>query len=326
MTLTRYDQNPILVKNPDHAWEAGSVFNPCVILEGGLFRMYYRATNGLEPGKGSQISSIGYAESRDGKQWTRSDSPVLSPSESFDEDGCEDPRVTKIGDTYYMYYTAISRPNDHDWIVRIGLATSADGFAWQKHGIVGPSGSRSKAATLFPEQIDGKFWWFYTWEADTPASTIMAVAADSLGQVIAPPPGQVASTLENYDSYAVFAPPEHVPTERGAEVGAPPIKTEAGWLFIYCNANTQGHAEWSVKAALLDLHDPRRVIAETSEPILKPETVEETGGVVANVTFPEGAVIVGDELYVYYGSGDQGCCLATCKLGDLLQELAGQPD
>ncbi len=321
MQLTRFDHNPVLAVNPNHDWEAGSVFNPCVLLEDGLFRMYYRATNGLDPGKGSQISSIGYAASRDGKTWTRRDSPVLSPGQPYDEDGCEDARVTKIGDTYYLYYTAISRPNDYDWVVRIALATSKDGLTWQKHGIVGPAGTRSKAATLFPEQINGKYWWFYTWEADHPSSTIMAVAADNLDQVVSPPAGQIAHTLENYETFAVFAPQDQVPTERGAEVGAPPIKTDAGWLFIYCNANTSDHPEWTIKAALLDLEDPRHVLAETADPILAPETAEETGGVVANVTFPEGAVVVGDELYVYYGSGDQGCCLATCKLADLMSEL-----
>lgn len=322
LKLERYEHNPLIARNADHDWESGSVFNPCVIRDGDLFRMYYRATNSLDhEGRGSHVSSVGYAESKDGLSWTRSDHPTMGPSEPYDADGCEDPRVTKVGDTYYMHYTAVSRPNDTDWIVRIGLATSLDGRTWQKHGIVGPSGSYSKAATLFPEAIDGAYWWMYTWEADSPASTIMAIRADSLADVIAPKPGTIASTLEHYDEYAVFAPPKDTTVFRGAEVGAPPIKTEHGWLYIYCNANTSDHAEWTVRAALLDLADPRKVLAETAEPILAPESDAERFGVIANVTFPEGAVIVGDELYVYYGSGDQGCCLATCKLQDLLTDL-----
>jgi len=44
----------------------------------------------------------------------------------------------------------------------------------------------------------------------------------------------------------------------------------------------------------------------------------ELEGLVPNVTFPSGAVIVGDELYVYYGGADKVCCLATCKLDELL--------
>lgn len=322
MQLTRHPANPILEKNPAQAWEAGSVFNPCVIKDDDVFRMYYRATNDLKRAeRGGYTSSIGYAESQDGLAWKRSTSPVIAPSEPYDHDGCEDPRITKIGDTYYLHYTAITINENNDWLVRIALATSNDAKTWTKHGVVGPAGSRSKAATLFPEPIAGKYWWLYTWEADRPQSTIMSVAADSLDDVISPPPTQIATTLEHFDTWAVFAPPHDAATFRGAEVGAPPIKTDHGWLFIYCNANLSNHPEWTINAALLDLDDPRKILAETPEPILRPETDSERTGVVNNVCFPEGAIIVGDELYVYYGSGDQGVCLATCKLADLLASL-----
>jgi predicted GH43/DUF377 family glycosyl hydrolase len=322
MQLTRHPSNPILSSNPANHWEAGSVFNPCVIHDDGRFRMYYRATNDLERStKGGYISSIGYAESSDGLSWDRSPEPVLAPSEPYDRDGCEDPRITRIGEIYYMHYTAIAIDDAGTWNVRIAIATSQDGRHWIKHGIVGPAGSRSKAATLFPEVINGQYWWLYTWEADTPQSTILATCADSIEGIVKPPPGSLAHTLEHYDEWAVFQPPHDQATFRGPEVGAPPIKTDAGWLLIYCNANTQDHPEWTINAALLDVTDPRRVLAVTEQPILKPETAAETTGFVPNVTFPEGAVIVGEELYVYYGSGDQGCCLATGRLSELMNEL-----
>lgn len=320
--LARYAYNPVLGKNHLVAWEAGSVLNPCVIKDGDIFRMFYRATNDTKPGKsGGYVSSIGYAESRDGISWVRSAEPVLRPGEPYDKDGCEDARVTKIAGVYYMHYTAVSQSKGGEWRVRIALATSTDAKTWTKHAIVGPSGSWSKAATLFPEQIRGKYWWLYTWEADRPQSSIMSIAADSLADVVSPPVGQVARTLEDFDTWVVFAPPDNTATFRGAEVGAPPIRTDSGWLLIYCAANTTTRPEWAIKAALLDLDDPRHVIAETPGPILEPETAEELEGVVSRVTFPEGAVVVGEELYVYYGSGDQGCCLATCKLDELLGYL-----
>ena len=134
-----------------------------------------------------------------------------------------------------------------------------------------------------------------------------------------PSTGFMANNIDNYQMNVVFQPPVNV--YRGAEVGAVPIKTKAGWLCIYCNANTSDHPEWTIGAALLDLHNPGVILAQTREPILQPETAAELSGVVNNVTFPSGAVVVGDELYVYYGSGDQGCCLATCKLKDLLGYL-----
>ena len=160
---------------------------------------------------------------------------------------------------------------------------------------------------------------FYTWMSDSPMSTIMEARFDTLDDVIKSPAEVMVDDIDRYEEYAVFRPPEN--TFRGAEVGAVPIKTEKGWLFIYCGANTTDHPEWTINAALLDLHDPRIILSELREPILKAETENELHGIVNNVTFPEGAVIVGDELYVYYGSGDQGICLATCNLNELLHHL-----
>lgn len=321
MKLIRYPGNPILEKNPQNPWEQGSVLNPGVLYEDGLYRMVYRATNDVHndiPGR--YMSSIGYAESRDGVNYIRFAEPLIHPDQEYEKRlGCEDPRVTKIDDTYFLYYTAVGELEDGDDQVRIALATSKDFKNWVKHGIVGPAYTTSKAAVLFPEKISGKYIMFYTWMSDSPLSSIMEARFDDLRSVVKPPEGLMVDDIDKYEINAVFRPPEN--TFRGAEVGAVPIKTPDGWLFIYCNANTADHPEWTIGAALLDLEDPRRILAQTKEPILKPETDAEINGFVKNVTFPEGAVVKGDELYVYYGSGDQGICLATCKLEDLLNEL-----
>lgn len=320
MKLHRHQGNPIIEKNPHQRWEAGSVLNPSVLYEDGLFRMVYRATNDTRTGEqGGYMSSIGYAESTDGIRFTRSEEPLITPDRDYEQLlGCEDPRVTKIEDTYFLYYTAVGG-DFGKWHVRIALATSKDFKHWKKHGIVGPKHTMSKAAALFPEKIYGHYHLFYTWQPDDPLSSIMHIKYDSLDDVIHPPSTAMAQNIDMYTENVVFAPPRNV--FRGAEVGAVPIKTDSGWLFIYCPANTKHHPEWTINAALLDLHDPRKVLAVTEHPILEPETDEEKHGVVDNVTFPEGAVIVEDELYVYYGSGDQGICLATCMVQDLLQEL-----
>lgn len=320
MTLKRYKGNPILAKNPDNHWEAGSVFNPSVLYEDGIFRMFYRATNDIKvKEKGGYMSSIGYAESSDGIHFTRFDKPLISPDQEYENRlGCEDARVTKIEETYFLYYTAVGGQNRGEE-VRIALATSKDCKSWKKHGIVGPQHTTSKAACLFPEKVNGKYIMFYTWMSDSPLSSIMQAKFDSLKDVIKPPKGFIANNIDHYEENVVFMPPE--PVYRGAEVGAVPLKTKDGWLFIYCNANTSDHPEWTVGAALLDLNDPRKILAQTKEPILRPETKSELTGVVNHVTFPEGAVIVGDELYVYYGSGDQGICLASCKVKDLMEHL-----
>lgn len=320
MKLHRYSGNPILASNPENPWEAGSVLNPSVLYDNGVFRMVYRATNDIyHDRKGRYMSSIGYAESTDGIHFKRFSEPLIVPDQEYEiRLGCEDPRVTKIDGIYFLYYTAVGGEKKGD-NVGIALATSKDFKIWKKHGIVGPQYTTSKAACLFPEKINGKYTLFYTWKADSPLSSIMQAQFSSLDDVIDPPIGFMADNIDHYQENVVFEPPK--PVYRGAEVGAVPIKTKDGWLFIYCNANTSDHPEWTISAALLDLHDPRKILAYTKEPILRPELKDELHGVVNDVTFPEGAVIVGDELYVYYGSGDQGICLATCKLSELLSYL-----
>ena len=106
---------------------------------------------------------------------------------------------------------------------------------------------------------------------------------------------------------------------RGPELGAPPIKTDRGWLLIFSNESMSD--SWTIGAALLDLDNPSRLIARTPGYILQPVTNYEREGLVKNVTFPEGAVIVDDNLYVYYGCADTVIGLATCKLNDLLDYI-----
>jgi predicted GH43/DUF377 family glycosyl hydrolase len=313
MLLKRHPKNPILEKNSENHWEAGSVFNPGILFEDGIFKMFYRATNDIKINKtGGYISSIGYAESKDGINFKRFDKPLISPDQAYEQGlGCEDARVTKINGKYHMFYTAVGK----DRKAMLAYATSTNLKQWKKHGLLF-SDVRSKAAVLFPEKINNKYVMFYTITPDRPTSSIMKIEFDSLDEIYKNEK-KFMDNLSHFEDNSVFPPP--VNTYRGAEVGAVPIKTDLGWLFIYCPANTTDHKEWRINAALLELKNPQNILADIE--ILKPETKEEKTGVVKNVTFPEGAVVFGKKLYVYYGSGDQGVCLATCNLKMLLEKL-----
>ena len=121
----------------------------------------------------------------------------------------------------------------------------------------------------------------------------------------------------------------------GIKIGAgpPPIKTEEDLLLIYHGISLLSNSKYrnykgeiynsvyKVGVALLDLKDPSKVTARTKEPILEPEEDYEIFGDVPNVVFPEGAVLQDDELFVYYGAADKTCCLATCKLDELVDFL-----
>ena len=96
----------------------------------------------------------------------------------------------------------------------------------------------------------------------------------------------------------------------------PPLKTEEGWLLLYHGVDSEGI--YRVGVALLDLDNPSKVIARSPNYIMEPEYDYELNGFYKGCVFPTGNVIVGDTLYVYYGSADKYCCVATCSVKELL--------
>ncbi|MFZ2125559.1 MAG: hypothetical protein WA087_03100 [Candidatus Saccharimonadales bacterium] len=333
--LKRYSEDknfkPILTPRKGVEWEEKAVFNPSVIYDHGTFRMLYRTypkslykttPRGSRPGFNfsNQISYIGYAESKDGINFERKDSPFIYPSEDYDRYGCEDPRITKIDDTFYITYSAIDSPIENqeaDVKVRIALASTNDFVTIKKHGIIGPP-TTSKASAFFPDKVSGdRIGLLMTISSDSINSHVAVRYYDSLNQVLSQTDESWAKFLETSQNTAVLKTRWWL--HRGPELGASPVKTDRGWLLIFSNESMSD--SWTVGAALLDINDPNILIARTPSCILQPVTDYELEGLVPNVTFPEGAVVVGDMLYVYYGAADTVIGLATCKLNDLLDYL-----
>ena len=181
--------------------------------------------------------------------------------------------------------------------------------------MIGPN-VKSKAGTIFPEKINRKIGMLFTWKPDTPDSSIVYASFNSINQLLNPPKEYWINFKFSLKDHIVFSPTKKI--FRGPEVGAPPLKTQKGWLLIYCGAARK--KIWSISATLLDLKNPRKIVS-SSKQILNPEKEYELKGLVPNVIFPSGAVIVKDKLFVYYGAADKTCCLATCSLNDLLKYL-----
>lgn len=333
--LQRYPSNeqpqPILTPRDGVDWESVAVFNPCVVYDNGIFRMLYRTypakTKGVKqktirPGFHLiyQKSYIGYAESKDGIHFERRNDPFISPDKPFDMYGCEDPRITKIGDVFYITYTAIDSPLEDKTKtpnVRIALATTKDFATVIKHGIIGPP-TTSKAGALFSEPVNGgKIGFIMTISSDSTNSHVAVRYYDSIDDVTNQSDESWKKFLDHSMETAVLK--TYWWLLRGPELGAPPIKTEKGWLLIY-SAESMSHV-WTITAALTDLNEPHKLIARAPGFLLQPVTDYERNGLVPQVTFPSGAVVVEDQLYVYYGGADTVIGLATCKLDELLDYL-----
>jgi predicted GH43/DUF377 family glycosyl hydrolase len=60
-------------------------------------------------------------------------------------------------------------------------------------------------------------------------------------------------------------------------------------------------------------------------PILEPETEYENSGYRPGTVFSCGAVVIKDELFVYYGAGDSTVAVASVNLDKLLKALKESP-
>ncbi len=292
LKLKRHPLNPILSPVPEHLWENKFVFNCAVTYDGELFHMLYRAQGQ------DMVSRLGYAVSTDGIHFNRLEKPVFSPANRMEIYGVEDPRITKIGDEYYILYTAYSPIG-----VRISMASTKNFITWKRYGVVIPD-VNNKDAALFPEKINGKYVMLHRIEPD-----IWLAYSDD---------------LINWTDYVSIAKPRKDSWENlkiGA--GAPPIKTPYGWLLLYHGVEDAPRPIYRLGFMLLDLNDPRIVLKRTEEPILEPEEDWEIFGGVPNVVFSDAMVEYNGEYYVYYGAADNYIALATISVEEVMNWCKG---
>jgi predicted GH43/DUF377 family glycosyl hydrolase len=120
----------------------------------------------------------------------------------------------------------------------------------------------------------------------------------------------------------LMSPKDELPDTEKVGISGPPIETREGWLLLYhCVSRKTQPMTYYVAAALLDLKDPSHILARRKVPILQPEASYELYGQVNNVVFPCGAVVIGEELFVYYGGADSVIAVATMKLSELMNSL-----
>jgi len=301
--LVRSPKNPIIEPRPGIAWESGGTFNPGAARNGEVIHILYRAVNE------HKISSLGHATTTDGETIaSRSLGPVFAPADSREVLGCEDPRITAFDGRFYVFYTAYSPRGP-----RVALASTTDFTSFERYGVVGPDFD-DKDAALFPELIGGRFAVVHRIAPNIEVAFFHSIKR--MGKVSQNPYSK--NYLKRIEANVIMKP-KWKWEEQKVGIGPPPIRTRDGWLVLYHGVDS--NIVYRAGAALLDLENPRRVIARIPEPILEPEEDFERVGVVPNVVFPEGAVVVKDNLKVFYGGGDRTCCVASIPLKLLIETL-----
>ena len=319
LILEKFAENPIVAPIAEHFWESQYTFNTAAVYEGGKVHLVYRAVGDRG------ISVLGYASSRDGTRIDeRLDTPCYVPQESFESPkgkppitpysfmsgggfgGCEDPRMTKLDGRFYMTYTAFNG------IPRVVL-TSISVFDflskrwnWRKPVLISQLDEVHKNWVIFPEKIKGKYAILHSISPNILVDYFDSLEFDGKTFI---------------KSYHDSKKREGCWDSRVRGVGPPPIKTKDGWLVLYHAIDDRDPGRYKMGAMILDYNDPTKVLYRTTQPILEPEAKYENEGFKKGVVYSCGAVVIDDQLFVYYGGADTVICVATANLNEFLDEL-----
>ncbi len=307
----RSAHNPILAPIAEHPWESKAVFNAAAIDIDDTIHLLYRAMGS------DNTSVLGYATTKNGETITeRLPEPAYVPREPFEmkrgspngNSGCEDPRITRIGSTLYMTYTAFDGIGP--WRVALSSISVKDFVAkrfhaWTKPVLITPENVNDKNMCLFPEKIAGQYMIMHRIGNILCADFLPSLDFSKQGirrcvEIMGPRAGM-------WDSQKIG-------------IAGPPIKTEKGWVLIYHGISV--NMTYRLGAVLLDLDDPTLVLSRTSDVILEPQESYEKQGQVHNVVFSCGVVRRKDTLLIYYGGGDTTLDVAKVSLKKLLKILS----
>lgn len=318
LRVKRYPQNPILSPDPNVPWESWATFNGNVVKEGDMFHMFYRAMSGPQNYHGHndfRLSVIGHAKSKDGFKFTDR-TQFLQPVYEWERYGCEDPRATKFEDMYFVFYTAISTWPPEAKGIRVAVALSKDLETVQERHLVTPF--NAKAMMLFPERVNGKITALLTVNTDNPPTHVAMAQFDSVEQIWSD--DYWREWYRHLEEHRIHL--KRMKTDQ-IEVGAPPLKTEKGWLFLYSYIlnYTTPKPTFLVEMAMLDSKNPQHLIGKIQEPLLEPQEPYEYEGIVRNIVFPSGLVKEKDDLHLYYGATDTTCAVATVPYDNVMSQF-----
>jgi len=283
------------------------------------------------------ISKICFLESKDGIFFKRTGVTLEGVERDF-KYGLEDVRIVKFGNKEYILIGCGKKipPFKGSGGDRIAIYTTQDFQNIVYRGIIDVFDSRN--VLIFPELINGKLYMVFRFHPNIHID----VLSKGLEQIYSP----LKYREEWKKIYRMRA--SNLLIEAGKFMheaekvggGPPPIKTKDGWLLIY---HAVGYIDkditslyglknpikrgYSISAALLDINDPTKILSRTKYPLYIPHKPWEYEGSdeypldIPYVVFPTGALIVGDRLLLYAGSGDKYMILLSARLDYLLDYI-----
>jgi predicted GH43/DUF377 family glycosyl hydrolase len=312
--LERLAMNPLIRPSDISFVRASGAFNPGVTVDRAsdkvvlLVRVFEEA---------SRRSLLGLALSSDGQRideiWDR---PAVARDAPYEQWGVEDARITYLEKEgrYAITYTGYSRDGP-----RVCLITTDDLLSPTRYRRHGPRiAGENKNCVILPEKIDRQYVILHR-----PMPRIVCVRVSSLEQEWP------------VDGVPLVGPQPDTWRSSRVGAGAPPLRTDIGWLLPFHGATTieEGNV-YSMGWCVLDLKNPEKVLYVSDAPALTPEAPYEiehnpipqvdmanfkTG---VRVVFPQGLVERGDDLLVYYGAADVSIAAARVNKRELIDSLA----
>lgn len=297
----RYEGNPVLTADV-WPYTVNAVFNPgATVGPDGETVLVVRVEDR------SGLSHLTVARSLDGRSgWTIDAAPTIEPAVTRYEErwGIEDPRITAIGDEYFVAYTGFSAGGP-----LVCLASTRDFRSFERRAVV--STPEDKDAALFPTLFGGRYALVHrpvSWGLDGQAAHIWL---------------SFSPDLRHWGDHSVILESRRAGRwdREKVGIGPPPISTPAGWLMLFHGAKaTAAGTLYRAGLAVLDHDDPTKVLARSDEWVFGPEASYELAGDVPGVVFPSGWVAGGDgTVRMYYGAADTSVGLATAHVDDLVR-------
>ena len=252
------------------------------------------------------------------------DEPVVLPDTEKDETNVYDMRLTQHEDGW-IYGVFCSESKDHT-SSDLSAATAAAGIVrtrdlntWERlPNLVTLRSPQQRNVVLHPEFVQGKYA-FYTRPMD---DFIETGSGGGIGFGLCDD-----ITHAVIDEEKIISPRRyHTITESKNGAGAPPIRTDKGFIHIAHGVrNTAAGLRYVLYAFATALDDPSRVIAEPGGMLLGPLGRERVGD-VSNVVFTNGVIADDDgRVYIYYASSDTRMHVAATDVDRLCDYVFNTP-
>jgi predicted GH43/DUF377 family glycosyl hydrolase len=314
--LERLATNP-LVKPADIGFiRVTGSFNPGAVVHAATNRVVLLVRLYEEE---ARRSCLGIALSSDGVHideiWNH---PAIAREAPYESWGVEDARITYLEDEkrYAITYTGYSPEGP-----RVCLITTDDLLRPERYKRHGPRiAGENKNCVVFPQKVDGQYVILHR-----PMPRIVCVRVSSL------------EDEWPAEGTAIMGPRPGTWRSSRVGAGAPPIRTDVGWLFPFHGATAidEGNV-YSMGWCVVDVNDPAKVLYVSDAPALTPQAPYEIElGLIpqvdpanfktgVRVVFPQGLVERGDDLIVYYGAADVSVAGARVNKRELVEWLRGE--